>query len=104
MKNEDQSLERVIGWAREVQSQQEFSPSTPELQRGLAAFRQVRGEAGDGLLPFLKWAVACSIVVMVLSIGLNHDALTPEFASEEFTDAVPAGYFQAQVSTMIYQP
>ena len=104
MKKHDAALERVLAWAGEARSARTRFDLPPDLQA--STLRLWKNDAEDSreesLLRFLKWAVAGSVAVMVISILLNF----PAFQSAETAtmDGSPQKVFQAQTSVNFYVP
>lgn len=104
MKKHDDALERVLAWAREARGVQIHFDLSPDLRASTLRLWK-RGAANNGedsLLRFLKWAVAGSVAVMVISILLNFHVFQ---AVETATmDGSPQKVFQAQTSVTFYVP
>lgn len=104
MKKHDDALERVLVWAREARGVRSRFDLPPDLRASMLRLwkRGAENSKEDSLLRFLKWAVAGSVAVMVISILLNFHA----FQSVETAtmDGSPQKVFQAQTSVTFYVP
>lgn len=104
MKKHNAALERVLAWAGEARSVRNHFDLPPDLRASTLQLwkRGVENNREDSLLRFLKWAVAGSVAVMVISILFNFHAFQ---ASETATmDGSPQKVFQAQTSVTFYVP
>ena len=106
MKKHDDALERVLAWAREARGVRihfDFD-LPPDLRASTIRLwkRGAKNSGEDSLLRFLKWAVAGSVAVMVISILLNFDAF--QAAETATMDGSPQKVFQAQTSVTFYIP
>lgn len=104
MKKHDAALERVLAWAGEARSAQTHFDLPPDLRANTIRLwkRSAENNGEDCLLRFLKWAVAGSVAVMVISILLNlHVFQSAETAT---MDGSPQKVFQAQTSVTFYVP
>lgn len=106
MKKHDAALERVLAWAREARSvRNRFDfDLPPDLRASTLCLWKSGAENNreDCLLRFLKWAVAGSVAVMVISILLNFHVF--QAAETATMDGSPQKVFQAQTSVTFYVP
>lgn len=104
MKKHDAALERVLAWAGEARGAQSRFDLPPDLRASTLRLWK-RGAANNGedsLLRFLKWAVAGSVAVMVISILFNFHVF--QAAETTAMDGSPQKVFQAQTSVTFYVP
>lgn len=104
MKKYDDALERVLAWAGEARGVRTHFDLPPDLRASTLRLWKSGAEDNreDSLLQFLKWAVAGSVAVMVISILLNlHVFQSAETAT---MDGSPQKVFQAQTSVTFYVP
>ena len=104
MKKHDDALERVLAWAGEARGVRSRFHLPPDLRASTIRLWK-RGAANsreDCLLRFLKWAVAGSVAVMVISILLNFHVF--QAAETATMDGSPQKVFQAQTSVTFYVP
>lgn len=104
MKKHDAALERVLAWAREARGAESRFDLPPDLRASTLCLWKsgAANSREDCLLRFLKWAVAGSVAVMVISILLNFHVFQ---SSETATmDGSPQKVFQAQTSVTFYVP
>lgn len=104
MKKHDAALERVLAWAGEARSTRTHFDLPPDLRASTLRLwkRGAEDNREDCLLRFLKWAVAGSVAVMVISILLNFHAF--QSAETATMDGSPQKVFQAQTSVTFYVP
>ncbi len=103
MKNQNQGLNRLFSWAREAQVNEEFELSPVIRGRVLSVWRQdLSRDLNDGVLAFLKWAVAGSVGIMAISILLNHDYLGPTPSLE--ADGSPQTVLHSFPAAELYVP
>ena len=104
MKKHDAALEKVLAWARETRGVRIHFDLSPDLRASTIRLwkRNVENNREDSLLRFLKWAVAGSVAVMVISILLNFHAF--QAAETATMDGSPQKVFQAQTSVTFYVP
>ena len=103
MKDQNQSFDKMVEWAREAHTTPEFELSTEFRERVLRSWRrEAAAEGGDSILHFLRWAVAYSIAIMAVSILFNYDALqSPDSA---VMDGSPQTVFQSRIPSEFYVP
>ena len=104
MKKHDAALERVLAWAGEARGVRSRFDLPPDLRASTIRLwkRSAEDNREDSLLRFLKWAVAGSVAVMVISILLNFPAF--QAAETATMDGSPQKVFQAQTSVTFYVP
>ncbi len=103
MKEQEKALEKLMSWAREAQDSKTFDLSSTVRARVLAVWRQDRRkEWNDGILRFLKWAVAYSVVIMTLSILVSTNLKREDEGASH--DSSPHVVFHSRMSHEIYGP
>ncbi len=104
MKKYDDALERVLAWAGEARGVRTHFDLPPDLRASTLRLwkRGAEDNREDSLLRFLKWAVAGSVAVMVISILFNFHVF--QAAEAATMDGSPQKVFQAQTSVTFYVP
>lgn len=104
MRKHDAALERVLAWAGEARGVRSRFDLPPDLRASTLRLwkRGAKNSREDCLLRFLKWAVAGSVAVMVISILFNFHAF--QSAETAAMDGSPQKVFQAQTSVTFYVP
>lgn len=103
MKDQKQSFDKMVEWAREAHTSPEFELSSELRERVLKSWRrETASEGGDSILYFLRWAVAYSVVIMAISILFNYDAL--ESSESPKIDGSPQMVFQSRTPSEFYVP
>ena len=107
MKDRNQSLERLVGWAREARALElsgKFELGAQRHKEALTAWRLTDRsvEWNDAVRSLLRWAVAYSTIIMLVSVYYNYSILDA-FGAAEIEDS-PQKVFQSRVSAKLYVP
>jgi len=103
MKDQKQSFDKMVEWAREAHTSPEFELSSELRERVLKSWRrETASEGGDSILYFLRWAVAYSIAIMAISVLFNYDVL--QSAESDKIDGSPQTVFQSRTPSEFYLP
>jgi hypothetical protein len=103
MKDQKQSFDKMVEWARDAHSSPEFKLSSETRERVLRSWRrEAASEGGDSVLYFLRWAVAYSIAIMAISVLFNFDVL--QSSETVKIDGSPQTVFQSRTPSEFYLP